>query len=163
MIHTDIKPRNVVLTQHDRRAILIDFNGAEHVRAENWRPRSQEYTTYPYRAPELWRTCGNAQPFARSVAPPIDIWSYGVTCLDMVRGGSPYFVDNRGEKETGQRILSLSSSSKALESLVATVSVVAASGGLDMRQVLRHALQPVPRSQAFNIAPVAPAEGVTEY
>ena len=143
VVHTDIKPRNVVLTQHDRRAILIDFNGAEHVRAENWRPRSQQYTTYPYRALELWRTSDKAQPAARSVAPPIDIF---------------------GEKETGQRILSLSSSSKALKSLVATVSVVAASGGLDIREVLRHALQPTPKSLAFIIfPPVAPAEGVIEY
>ena len=66
------------------RLVLIDFNTCENVGEA--KPRFDAYTTYPYRAPELWPT---PVP-SKHLQPAADVWSFG-TCLFEAASGHMMF------------------------------------------------------------------------
>ena len=98
-------------------------------------PRANCFSTYPWRAPELWRV-QTPQQLRRAVTPAIDIWSYGVMCADTINAGGRLFGGS-GEADTGSRIQRWSESAKGLEVLVQTMPS-------QWQGTIRASLQPKP-------------------
>ena len=53
VVHTDIKPSNLMIQFETMQVVIIDFNAAERIDVQGWQPRHSLYSTFPYRAPEL--------------------------------------------------------------------------------------------------------------
>ena len=81
VFHMDIKPSNVLLNLAERRAVVCDFSISEIV---GELPRSKQYTTAGYRAPELWATDSIGRCPAAAVCFPADRWSYGVVLWELL-------------------------------------------------------------------------------
>jgi serine/threonine protein kinase len=89
-IHRDIKPENIIRRADNRQLYLVDFGAAKLAALD--RPQLQGTTigTPEFMAPE--------QGWGRSF-PSSDLYSLGVTCLNLLTGISPFslFDDNLGE------------------------------------------------------------------
>ena len=89
-IHRDIKPENIIRRSIDRQLYLVDFGAAKLMSID--RPQMQGTTigTPEFMSPE--QSWGRAFPSS-------DLYSLGVTCLNLLTGVSPFtlFDDNRGE------------------------------------------------------------------
>jgi serine/threonine protein kinase len=88
-IHRDIKPENIIRRTDNRQLYLVDFGAAKLAALD--RPQLQGTTigTPEFMAPE--------QGWGRSF-PSSDLYSLGVTCLNLLTGISPFnlFDDNLG-------------------------------------------------------------------
>jgi serine/threonine protein kinase len=88
-IHRDIKPENIIRRTDNRQLYLVDFGAAKLLTLD--RPQLQGTTigTPEFMAPE--------QGWGRSF-PSSDLYSLGVTCLNLLTGISPFslFDDNLG-------------------------------------------------------------------
>jgi serine/threonine protein kinase len=88
-IHRDIKPENIIRRTDNRQLYLVDFGAAKLAALD--RPQLQGTTigTPEFMAPE--------QGWGRSF-PSSDLYSLGVTCLNLLTGVSPFnlFDDNLG-------------------------------------------------------------------
>ncbi len=81
VLHTDVKPDNVLFRQLDHRVTLVDFQFAETEGPDGtFEPHSEQYTTYPYRAPEMWRARTRLE-VQRALRPALDVWSYGALVM----------------------------------------------------------------------------------
>jgi serine/threonine protein kinase len=89
-IHRDIKPENIIRRADNRQLYLVDFGAAKITDLD--RPQMQGTTigTPEFMSPE--------QGWGRAF-PSSDLYSLGVTCLNLLTGISPFklFDDNRGE------------------------------------------------------------------
>ena len=122
VVHTDIKPSNLMIQGETMRIVIIDFNAAERINAQDWRPRHSTYSTFPYRAPELWPSMQRSRPNPTPcLAAAVDIWSYGVTCIETIRGGASLFGGSGCEIKTGKAIVDFTKSTTALDKLVRTL------------------------------------------
>ena len=124
VVHTDIKPSNLMIRGDTMQIVIIDFNAAERTDIENWSPRHSIYSTFPYRAPELWARFQrrlHPSPTRELITPGIDIWSYGVTCVETIRGGASLFGASGDEVQAGTAIVEFARSTIALERLVGTL------------------------------------------
>ena len=143
VVHTDLKPSNLMLDMRCRRVVIVDFNTAERINLPDWKPRHNMLTTLPYRAPEL---CSGREILDHKVVTPaIDIWSYGITCLETINKGKNPFVPRGGKGRlagsatAAGRIVEFSKSSSALERLLQTLPKSV--GPLqDIHEILRCAL-----------------------
>jgi serine/threonine protein kinase len=98
LIHRDIKPENIIRRADNGQLYLLDFGAAKiagivgGASLQENRPQSQGTTigTPEFMAPEQ----GWGRAFVSS-----DLYSLGVTCLNLLTGVSPFnlFDDNRGE------------------------------------------------------------------
>ena len=152
VIHTDIKPSNLMIHGETMQVVIIDFNAAERVDAPDWQPRSSTYCTFPYRAPELWPAMHRSSlPVAGLISAAVDIWSYGVTCVETIRGGASLFAGSGSEGKAGKLIVDFAKSTTSLDKLVATLpkSVGSLSG---IRQVATCALSRAPDMRSLYIA-----------
>jgi serine/threonine protein kinase len=92
-IHRDIKPENIIRRTDNRHLYLVDF-GAAKLTAANKEPQSQlrgtTIGTPEFMAPE--------QGWGRAF-PSSDLYSLGVTCLNLLTGVSPFnlFDDDRSQ------------------------------------------------------------------
>jgi serine/threonine protein kinase len=88
-IHRDIKPENIIRRQRDRALYLVDF-GAAKMSVSGGNPQGTTIGTPEFMAPEQsW-----GQAFFAS-----DLYSFGVTCIHLLTGISPFnlYDDNNGE------------------------------------------------------------------
>ena len=84
LIHTDLKPANLVLARHKDRLVMIDFGSA--LTAERATLKSDgDGATPEYAAPEVWATDPNIAPDFRA-----DIFSVSVIAFEMLTGKLPF-------------------------------------------------------------------------
>jgi len=84
LVHTDLKPANLVLARKPDRLVLIDFGSA--LTAERATRRSDgDGATAEYAAPEVWATEPNITPDFRA-----DIFSVSVIAFEMLTGKLPF-------------------------------------------------------------------------
>ncbi len=127
--------------------VIVDFNDAERFDQQGWQPRRRIYTTYPYRAPEVW--CGRLDRLPRGLI-AADIWSYGVTCVEAIKGGSSLFGSG-SESMTERNISSFAKGAGALEKLV--LSLPKSVGSLsNIHEITRCALHWRPSERSFGSA-----------
>ena len=137
--HTDIKPSNLMISE-DMRIVVIDLHAAQRSDVQDFETRDQTFTTFPYRAPELWPAFRQEVTWPTAeVLPFADIWAYGVTLVETIRDGVSMFNFERGERACGRAISDFAKSPSALEKLVQTLpnSISALSG---IRKMVRCAL-----------------------
>ena len=137
--HTDIKPSNLMISE-DMRVVVIDLHAAQRSDVQDFETRDQTFTTFPYRAPELWPAFSQEVTWPTAeVLPFADIWAYGVTLVETIRDGVSMFNFERGERACGRAISDFAKSPSALEKLVQTLpnSISALSG---IRKMVRCAL-----------------------
>ena len=96
-----------------RRAVIVDFNAAERMNLPD-----DMLTTVPYRAPEL---CWLDHRACDYCTPAIDIWSYGVTCVETIRGGDSLFGSGGCNKTAAKRIVEFSKNTSAIERMVTSL------------------------------------------
>jgi serine/threonine protein kinase len=88
-IHRDIKPDNIIRRSDDRKLYLVDF-GAAKITSKSGSQLSTTIGTPEFMAPE--------QGWGKAV-PASDLYSLGVTCLNLLTGVSPFDLidDLRGQ------------------------------------------------------------------
>jgi len=146
--HTDINPSNMMIHGESMHIVIVDFNDAERFDQQGWQPRRRTYTTYPYRAPELW--LGKHVRLPRGLI-AADIWSYGVTCVETIKGGASLFGSSGSESTTERIILSFAKGTGALEKLV--LSLPKSVGSLsNIHEITRCALHWRPSERSFGSA-----------
>jgi WD40 repeat protein len=89
-IHRDIKPENIIRRSDNRQLYLVDFGAAKITDLAQPQIQGTTIGTPEFMSPEQ----GWGRAFASS-----DLYSLGVTCLNLLTGISPFnlFDDNRGE------------------------------------------------------------------
>jgi WD40 repeat protein len=89
-IHRDIKPENIIRRADNRQLYLVDFGAAKIATTERSQMQGTTIGTPEFMAPEQ----GWGRAFASS-----DLYSLGVTCLNLWTGISPFklFDDDRGQ------------------------------------------------------------------
>ncbi len=88
-IHRDIKPENIIRRTDNRQLYLVDFGAAKLATLDRSQIQGTTIGTPEFMAPE--------QGWGRSF-PSSDLYSLGVTCLNLLTGISPFnlFDDNLG-------------------------------------------------------------------
>lgn len=152
VVHTDIKPSNLMIQGETMQIVIIDFNAAERIDGQGWRPLRPEYTTFPYRAPELWNGAHRSRAIvARRLSAAVDVWSYGVTCVETIRGGVSLFGGGGCEERTERVVMDFAKSANALEKMVQTLP--GSVGPLScIHEIARCALQTTPKERSLSIA-----------
>ena len=118
VVHADVKPSNLMLDFECVRVVIVDFNAAERTNLPGWKPRHDDMlTSVPYRAPEL---CSFDHRACDHCTPAIDIWSYGVTCVETIRGGDSLFGSGGCNQTAAKRIVQFSKHPSAMERLITT-------------------------------------------
>jgi WD40 repeat protein len=89
-IHRDIKPENIIRRADNRQLYLVDFGAAKITTTERSQMQGTTIGTPEFMAPE--------QGWGRAF-PSSDLYSLGVTCLNLWTGISPFklFDDDRGQ------------------------------------------------------------------
>lgn len=90
MLHLDIKPANIFVTDDDR-AVLIDFGAAREVLSKEGNFIRPMYTP-GFAAPEMYRR-------SESLGPWTDIYAIGACIYACMQGNAPQAADNRIEKD----------------------------------------------------------------
>jgi serine/threonine protein kinase/Tfp pilus assembly protein PilF len=85
VLHLDIKPSNILLTNSGR-AVLLDFNLSRS--AETDLPFVGG--TLPYMAPEQLTALLSPEPSAREIDPRADVFSLGATLFEFATGAAPF-------------------------------------------------------------------------
>lgn len=90
IVHTDVKPTNILVHQDfSRGAVLVDF-GAAHVLAEDvWTRSGRPLASLPYAAPELLQ--------GRMPQAATDEYALACTALEVLTGRPPYSADGRSD------------------------------------------------------------------
>lgn len=88
IIHTDIKPRNILYNLDQKRFFLADFGSSEEVGGPCFEPAS--ITTLTYRAPELLAVQNRWDE-------KIDVWSLGLVYYRLVHGADAFAPIHRRE------------------------------------------------------------------
>lgn len=81
VVHLDVKPSNIVLTDPPR---LIDFGTARPL--EEIASRRTPIGTASYMAPEQCNPCSELGP----IGPPADVWGFGATLYHALTGNRPF-------------------------------------------------------------------------
>jgi len=92
MLHLDIKPANIFITD-DNRAVLIDFGAAREVLNTEGTFVRPMYTP-GFAAPEMYRRTAGA-----GLGPWTDIYAIGACMLSCMQGFPPYDAPQRQEKD----------------------------------------------------------------
>lgn len=94
IVHTDVKPTNILVHQDfSRGAVLVDF-GAAHVLAEDvWNRSGRPLASLPYAAPELLQ--------GRLPQAATDEYALACTALEVLTGLTPYSGDNPSDLVDG--------------------------------------------------------------
>lgn len=90
MLHLDIKPANIFITDTDK-AVLIDFGAAREVIADEEKFTRPMYTP-GFAAPEMYRRDGNLGPWT-------DLYAIGACIFSCVLGIPPDEATKRAEKD----------------------------------------------------------------
>lgn len=151
ILHRDVKPHNIILTERGRRPVLIDF-GIAHV--------SQSSVTYPipagtlrYMAPEVLQS--------GAVSERSEVYSLAVVLTDMLRGncGDPVADSARPE-----RLRSIGVPANAVEAIVKALGPAECRQGSVSSFVAELQSQPVALSRRWLLTgialPAAAAAGV---
>jgi len=97
VVHTDIKPANVLFRAENRRVTIIDFQYCEVIGSEGrCSPRHRTYCAGPYRPPELWAAATKAQ-LQTALTPAVDVWGYGVLAVRVISGKSLFTASCESE------------------------------------------------------------------
>lgn len=96
VIHRDIKPQNIILSNDDGRLVLIDFGAVKELIAQASDSSVINPTTH------FIGTVGFAPPEQFSLRPVYssDIYSLGVTCLYLLTGKAP--LQFQSDRQTGE-------------------------------------------------------------
>src|SRR5262249_48765574 len=90
VLHRDIKPSNVLLAA-DGQPLLLDFNIAENIKAEQAQKRAVLGGPVAYMAPEHLRAIANRDPVqAAQVDRRSDVYSLGMVLYELLTGCSPF-------------------------------------------------------------------------
>ncbi len=100
VLHTDVKPDNVLFRDLDHRVTLVDFQFAEiEVQPGIFDPSCSEYTSLPYRPPEMF-SATKLLDVQQALRPPLDIWSYGVLVMRLLLKTSLFKGNSRREYQS---------------------------------------------------------------
>lgn len=77
VLHRDIKPPNIIIRAKDRKPVLIDFGVAKILQDKSFIEQATALGTFHYAAPEQFRG---------TVFPASDLYSLGVTCINLMTG-----------------------------------------------------------------------------
>ena len=148
IVHTDLKPGNLMVDTQNRRIVVIDFNASERPLEDGWAPSRGTYATYPYRAPELWASWRQERRVSvrKAITAGIDVWAYGIVCVETLREGQSLFGSSGCETATERTVLTFASSANALEKMVGQLPD-AVRPLTDFRNTVRHAMQTDPRAR----------------
>ncbi|NEP51187.1 MAG: serine/threonine protein kinase [Moorea sp. SIO3C2] len=96
VIHRDIKPQNIILSNDDGRLVLIDFGAVKELIAQASDNSVKNSTTH------FIGTVGFAPPEQFSLRPVYssDLYSLGVTCLYLLTGKAP--LQFQSDRQTGE-------------------------------------------------------------
>ncbi len=85
IVHCDVKPTNILVSQDHSRAVLIDFGVAHTVAETVWRRPAQLEASLPFAAPELLR--------GRPPSALTDQYALACTAVELLLGAPPFWAD----------------------------------------------------------------------
>jgi len=109
VVHRDLKPENILLYQG--RWCLADFGIARYAEATTAPDTHKHSFTAAYAAPEQWR--------GERATPATDVYAFGVTAFELLRGYRPFSGPDYREQHLNQTPPSLVGCSPSIASLVA--------------------------------------------
>ena len=86
LLHLDIKPGNILWCPQLTQLKLCDFGLSEPFAGVVENPRFSEYTSQPYRAPELWHVTGDLRSLQKALTPAVDQWAFGAVLFEVCSG-----------------------------------------------------------------------------
>ena len=88
-VHLDIKPGNILWSNHDNHVYLTDFGMSACIYTSS---NQQVLCTSPYRPPELWV----ANPSPQCIQPGADMWGFGCVLYELVTGHRLFGAHDKG-------------------------------------------------------------------
>ena len=83
ILHTDVKPSNILLRIEDNRCTLVDFQFCVMQSSDGtFKATTNTYASPNYRPLEMWRA-RTLHEVTQALAPSLDIWSYGVVVMGL--------------------------------------------------------------------------------